>query len=66
MKNIRYTANYIERMPALSCSVIHQEADYEDNEENLPPPPKLDSRQKKELWGHLKARWVLMQAIAES
>jgi len=35
---------------------FHQEADYEDNEENLPSPPKLDSRQKKELWGHLKAR----------
>ena len=30
----------------------------EENEENVPPPPKLDSRQKKILWGHLKARWV--------
>merc|ERR1712083_710318 len=28
----------------------------EENEENVPPPPKLDSRQKKILWGHLKAR----------
>jgi len=28
----------------------------EEDEENVPPPPKLDSRQKKILWGHLKAR----------
>merc|ERR1712037_1066265 len=29
---------------------------YQEDEEDVPPPPKLDSRQKKILWGHLKAR----------
>merc|ERR550517_1462412 len=29
---------------------------YQEDEENVAPPPKLDSRQKKILWGHLKAR----------
>ena len=32
--------------------------DSKEDEENVPPPPKLASRQKKILWGHLKARWV--------
>merc|ERR1712032_1474789 len=27
-----------------------------DEDEDTPPPPKLDSEQKKILWGHLKAR----------
>merc|ERR1719278_2318419 len=34
---------------------FYQGEDY-DEDEDLPPPPKLDSEQKKILWGHLKAR----------
>jgi len=34
---------------------FYQGEDY-DEDEDMPPPPKLDSEQKKILWGHLKAR----------
>ena len=38
-----------------NLTIYSKEEDYEDYEE-MPPPPKLDSRQKEILWGHLKAR----------